>query len=202
MNRGRVFPWSVRRVIEPRLVLSLLLVVGLAACTSSAVSRPVDIVDNQAGGEQCSNEPQICLPDVDLVEEAALRKLALANEWHNDKKYDSAFEAYEAVLAENASPLTDAYALFGLVSMRLDRNSESYGRETALMTMHVLEQRAEEALNGDAADVARLLLFSARTMIAADIDKDNVAAENRRLREENAQHEEALKRLREVTLGR
>ncbi len=178
----------------------LLLLVVLAACTGTA---PAPVIVEPVAPQVCPEpEPQACVPVVNVAEQAALQKLALANEWHDTKRYVSAFEAYEAVLAENVSPMVDAYALFGLVAMRLDRNSSTYDRESAGLTMHVLRQRAAGAKGTEASELAQLLMFSARAMVAADIDKDNVIVENRALRSELEQREDALKRLREVTLGR
>jgi len=142
-----------------------------------------------------------CEPEIDLATEAAMRKLGLGNEWHQEGRYEAAFEAYEAVLAEHASLLADAYALWGIVSLRLDRDNPGYSRDAAQTVTYVLDQRASQAAEGEAAAEARLLWFAAKIMIEADISKDKVVAENRRLRGELEQRDEAIQRLRELTVG-
>ena len=175
---------------------SLLLLASCAGQTSTAQPEPV--IEQQP-------EPVIvqtvCEPEIDLVTEAAKRKLALANEWHRERRYEAAFEAYESVLAEHASLLADAYALWGIVAIRLDRDNPDYDREAARTAIYVLEQRTQAALQSEAKNEAQLLLFSTKVMIDADVSKDGVVAENRKLREELAQREEAIKRLKELTLG-
>lgn len=147
-------------------------------------------------------EPMVCEPEIDLGTEAAMRKLGLGNEWHLAKRYQVSLEAYEAVLAEHASLLADAYALTGILALRLDRDNPDYSRESATTVSWVLEQRIQSAVEGEAADEARLLWFGAQLMLDADVSKDRVVAENRRLTAELAQRDEALQRLRELTVGR
>ncbi len=180
-------------------VVVLASVLLLASCAGAAPAPQPEVV--------AEPEPEpvivqtVCEPEIDLVEEAAKRKLALANEWHREGRYQAAFEAYESVLAEHASLLADAYALWGIVAMRLDRDNPDYDREAARTAIYVLEQRTEAALQSEARNEAQLLLFSTKIMIDADVSKDGVVAENRTLREELAQREEAIKRLKELTLG-
>ena len=170
----------------------------IAGCAGQPPAPPQVVADPQP-------EPvivkTICEPEIDLVTEAAKRKLALANEWHREGRYQAAFEAYESGLAEHASLLADAYALWGIVAMRLDRDNPDYDRDAARTAAYVLQQRADAALAGEAKNEAQLLLFSTKIMIDADVSKDGVVVENRKLREELAQREEAIKRLKELTLG-
>lgn len=176
------------------------LVVLMTACASAPPPPPPPAVI--AAPEPAPIiEPIACEPEIDLATEAAVRKLKLANEWHKELRYESAFEAYEAVLAEHASLLSDAYALWGIISLRLDRDNPGYSREAAQTAIYVLDQRTQLALEGEAANEARLLWFSAQIMIEADVSKDKVVAQNRQLKEELAQRDEAIKRLRELTLG-
>lgn len=174
-------------------------------------------------------EPVVCKPEINLKEIAALRKLALATEWHREQRYESAYEAYESILAEQASVLTDAHALWGIIALRLDRDNPGYSRDSAKTAMYVLENRfsdmslrasvddIDEALFGDdhadhvererfakqveAQQQAKLLWFSAKIMVDADVSKDQVVIENKQLGEELVQREAALKRLKELTLG-
>ncbi|MGB5325689.1 MAG: hypothetical protein WBN40_09740 [Pseudomonadales bacterium] len=146
--------------------------------------------------------PVVCEPEIDLATEAALRKLNLGNEWHREGRYEAAFEAYEAVLAEHASLLADAYALWGIIALRLDRDNPGYSRDAAQTVHYVLDQRAAEAVQGEATEEARLLWYSAKVMIDADASKDRVVEENRKLQSELEQRDEAIARLRELTVGR
>ena len=181
------------------------LITLLASCASIPLEYPADAIsddDNPVNPSSVSSStPMACEPDIDLATESALRKLSLANEWHNAKQYQSAFEAYESALAEHSSLLSDAYALWGIIALRLDRENPAYSREAAQTAIYVLDQRAQQALVGEAANEARLLWFSAKLMIAADVSKDLVMAENIQLNKELAQREEAIQRLRELTLG-
>ena len=147
-------------------------------------------------------EPEVCEPKSDPVADAAIRKLILGNEWHKERRYGAALEAYESVLVEHASLLVDAYALWGIIALRLDRDNPDYDRENAQTVAYVLDQRAREALSNEGAAEARLLWFSAQTMLTADVSKDAVVQENRNLRKELAEREEAIQRLRELTVGR
>lgn len=172
----------------------------LAACaTAPEPPPPAPVIIEPI--PQPAPEPVACEPEIDLGTEAAVRKLALANEWHGEMRYQSAFEAYESVLSEHASLLSDAYALWGIIAIRLDRDNPQYSREAAQTAIYVLDQRARQALEGEAANEARLLWFSAKIMIEADVSKDKVVAENRQLKSELGQRDEAIKRLRELTLG-
>lgn len=147
-------------------------------------------------------EQAVCEPEPDSATEAAVRKLILGNEWHKEGRYGVALEAYESVLVEHASLLADAYALWGIMALRLDRNNPDYDRDKASTVSYVLNQRIRDALQGEAIAEARLLWFSAEAMLVADVSKDAVVVENRRLQEELAQREEAIQRLRELTVGR
>ena len=182
------------------------LVALLTACASTPLEyspRPADHhAHNASPSTSNTPSPMACEPDIDLATESVLRKLALANEWHTAKQYQSAFEAYESALAEHSSLLSDAYALWGIIALRLDRENPAYSREAAQTAIYVLDQRAQQALTGEASNEARLLWFSAELMIAADISKDQVMAENIQLNKELAQREEAIQRLRELTLGK
>ena len=184
--------------------------VGLAALLTACASTPLEYsprsADHRAHSASPSTaiapSPMACEPDIDLATESVLRKLALANEWHTAKQYQSAFEAYESALAEHSSLLSDAYALWGIIALRLDRENPAYNREAAQTAIYVLDQRAQQALTGEASNEARLLWFSAELMIAADVSKDQVMAENIQLNKELAQREDAIQRLRELTLGK
>ena len=93
------------------------------------------------------------------------------------------------------------YSNFGIIALRLDRDNPDYSREAAQTAIYVLDQRAKDALKTEAASEARLLWFSAQIMVEADVSKDKVVAENRELEAELAQRDEAIKRMRELTLG-
>jgi tetratricopeptide (TPR) repeat protein len=187
-------------------VVSVGLIALLAACASTPPKHSASPVDHRSQNTSPTNaiapSPMTCEPDIDLATESVLRKLALANEWHTAKQYQSAFEAYESALAEHSSLLSDAYALWGIIALRLDRENPAYSREAAQTAIYVLDQRVQQALTGEASNEARLLWFSAELMITSDVSKDQVMAENVQLNKELAQREEAIQRLRELTLGK
>ena len=188
------------------MTVSVGLIVLLTACVSAPLENFTSSVEHHAQKTTPSTattpSPMACEPDIDLATESVLRKLALANEWHKAKQYQSAFEAYESALAEHSSLLSDAYALWGIIALRLDRENSAYSREAAQTAIYVLDQRVKQALTGEASNEARLLWFSAALMITADVSKDQVMAENIQLNKELAQREEAIQRLRELTLGK
>lgn len=195
--------YEIKLSCKPRIyrplptAMLLVLTAALAACASAPPPAPIYIAPEPAP----IVEPIACEPEIDLGTESAMRKLALANEWHSEMRYESAFEAYESVLSEHASLLADAYALWGIIALRLDRDNPDYSREAAQTAIYVLDQRAKDALKTEAASEARLLWFSAQIMVEADVSKDKVVAENRELEAELAQRDEAIKRMRELTLG-
>ena len=53
----------------------------------------------------------------------------------------------------------------------------------------------------DVANEARLLRLTASLLVKADVNKDQVMLENSQLLDELAQRDEAIKRLRELTLA-
>ncbi|MBT8140270.1 MAG: hypothetical protein KJP25_10910 [Gammaproteobacteria bacterium] len=196
------FPLSLaskRRLHPLKIAIGLLLVLCLPACVAPPPPEPCII--QQVMPEPAPAPLPVCEPEIDLATEAALRKLSLGNEWHREGRYKAAFQAYEAVLAEHASLLADAYALWGIIAVRLDRDNPDYSRDAAQTVAYVLDQRAADAVQGEAAEEARLLWFSAKIMIEADVSKDKVIEQNRQLKKELEQRDEAIARLRELTVG-
>lgn len=178
------------------------LLLALAACASPPPPSPAPIAEAVAPEPApIVTEPLVCEPEIDLSTEAAMRKLSLANEWHSDGRYESAFEAYESVLSEHASLLADAYALWGIIALRLDRDNPDYSREAAQTAIYVLDQRIKDALDSEAASEARVLWYSTQIMVEADVSKDKVVIENRQLESELLQRDETIARMRELTLG-
>ncbi len=131
----------------------------------------------------------------------AMNQLAMANQWHREGDYARALNAYEGILVDKASVLSETYALLGLIALGLDRDNPAYSRATANDTLHVLHQRIENAAMTDAANEARMLSLTASLLITADMNKDQVMLKNGQLLDELAQRDEAIKRLRELTLG-
>jgi hypothetical protein len=191
--------WRPTRFLRLLLCIALLQV-GACASTSPAAQQQCEVPAPLVTTVQ--QAALACEPEIDLASEAAVRKLSLGNEWHGEGRYKAAFDAYEAVLAEHASLLTDAYALWGMVALRLDRDNPDYSRDAAQTVAYVLDQRAGDAINSETAAEARLLWFAAKIMIEADADKDRVIVENRKLEGELEQRDEAIQRLRELTVGR
>ncbi|NNC54518.1 MAG: hypothetical protein HKO07_02215, partial [Pseudomonadales bacterium] len=118
-SRFPLFSTSNELLKSLPVVFSALLVLALPACVAPPPPEPCIIQQVMPA----SQPAPACEPEIDLATEAALRKLSLGNEWHREGRYDAAFEAYEAVLAEHASLLADAYALWGIISVRLDRDN-------------------------------------------------------------------------------
>lgn len=203
-----------------RSAIHIVLALGLSLLTACASTASPPVVEKAAIQTESPYSPTAtpgalaaeiaaapipeadCETEPDLSLEAVQRKLALGNDWHKEKRYQVALEAYESVLVDHASLITDAYALWGIIALRLDRDNPDYDRETARTVAYVLEQRASDALKSDAAATAQLLWFSAKVMLDADVSKDNVVNENRQLRGELAKREEAIQKLRELTVGR
>ena len=131
----------------------------------------------------------------------AINQLILAHQMHEQGDYKTALEIYEAVLVDKASVLSDAYALLGLIALGLDRDNPAYSREKASNTLHVFHQRIDQAAMTDVANEARLLRLTANLLVKADVNKDQVMLENSQLLDELAQRDEAIKRLRELTLA-
>ena len=131
----------------------------------------------------------------------AINQLILAHQRHEEGNYAAALEIYESVLVDKASLLSDAYALLGLIALGLDRDNPGYSRETASNTLHVFHQRIDEAAKTDVANEARLLRLVASLLLKNDVNKDQVMLENSQLLDELAQRDEAIKRLRELTLA-
>lgn len=138
-------------------------------------------------------------PNANLT--TAIDQLMRANEWHEVGNYAGALEAYEAVLVDKASLLTDAYALLGLITLGLDRDNPAYSRANVNNTLHVFHQRIDQAMMTDAANEAQLLRLTASLFVKADVSKDQLMLKNTQLLDELSQRDEAIKRLRELTLG-
>ena len=64
-----------------------------------------------------------------------------------------------------------------------------------------MEKRINKIVHNVFAHEARLLKYSAELMIKADLSKDEVIEENKTLIAEIAQRDEAIKRLRDLSLG-
>ena len=183
------------------IILTFSFVVVLSACTilppgpaSVSVESSVDDRLRHKGLAAASSDANAALTK-------AINQLILAHQRHEQGDYAAALEIYEAVLVDNASVLSDAYALLGLIALGLDRDNPAYSRETASNTLHVFHQRIDQAAMTDVANEARLLRLTASLLVKADVDKDQVMLENSQLLDELAQRDEAIKRLRELTLA-
>ena len=147
----------------------------------------------------------VCTSPVDTVGdkkvEAAKRELAIANRWHQDKSYRQAYEVYERVLAHPVNPLVHAYALTGMIVLRLDRDSDYYDRPAARVALDVLRQRVGDTAGSEYGPEARLLQFVAESAYFSDLGKDQLVLKNSQLQNELEQRDEAIKRLRELTIG-
>ena len=184
----------------------LALVVILLALAASASPPPPPVVQP---------EPVVCEPEiivkeleviVDRLPKESKRKLTMAMEAHRGDYHTLARESYESVLADASGLQSDSFALWGLVNLFLDRDYADYNRDSAKTVLSVLEQKLEDASQVPVKEVrateeARLLLTAMKVLFDADVSKDKVVAENGRLRRELANREEAISRLRELTVG-
>ncbi len=184
-------------------IISMALIL-LAGCSSSPQQAPVPVVPTPV----C--EPEIVIKErevvVDRLGEDVKRKLAMAMEAHRSRYYDVSRESYESVLADGAGLQSDSFALWGLITLFLDRDYSEYSRDNAETVLAVLDHKLQKATEPAAGDVrateeARLLLAAMKVLFDADVAKDGVVAENRRLRSELANRDEAISRLRELTVG-
>ena len=182
-----------KRFLMPLFVACVIAL--LSACSGSPLYPAVTTSTESSAAASAAAEGS-------AVSEAARQQLLAASTQYRQSQYASALAQYEAIVAQQHDVLSDAYALWGVIILRLDRENPAYDRRAAEAAAHVLQQRLESIPSSGAGGESSLLLSAAQLLLEADIAKDQVVLENRRLREELAQHEEALKRLRELTLGR
>tara|TARA_S200000501_G_scaffold376702_1_gene432465 strand:+ start:27380 stop:27955 length:576 start_codon:yes stop_codon:yes gene_type:complete len=183
------------------IILSFSLVVVLSACAILSPGPASVSVESSVDDRFTSKVPASPSADSNAALTSSIKQLVLAHQKHEEGNYAAALELYEAVLVDKASLLSDAYALLGLIAMGLDRDNPAYSRERASNTLHVFHQRIEQAAKTDVANEARLLRLTASLLLKADVNKDQVMLENSQLLDELAQRDEAIKRLRELTLA-
>ena len=181
------------------IILTFSFVVVLSACTILPPGPASVSVESSVDDRLMSKARAAASSDSALT--TAINQLILAHQMHEQGDYATALEIYEAVLVDKASVLSDAYALLGLIALGLDRDNPAYSRETASNTLHVFHQRIDQAAMTDVANEARLLRLTASLLVKADVNKDQVMLENSQLLDELAQRDEAIKRLRELTLA-
>ena len=129
------------------------------------------------------------------------KRLVLANNFHSSKKYSQAYEIYESILANQDNLLANIYAIWGVVALKIDRDNPEYDRQSASRYLDIMEERIQNTKQQKTIYEAKLLKFSAELMVQADYSKDTVIDENKVLIAEIAQRDEAIKRLRELSLG-
>ena len=173
----------------------------LSACAILPPGTASIAVESSVDDRLTSKLPASSSADSNAGLATAINQLILAYQKHEQGNYAVALEIYEAVLVDRASLLIDAYALLGLIALGLDRDNPAYSRETASNTLHVLHQRIDQTAKTDVANEARLLCLTASLLLKADVNKDQVMLENSQLLDELAQRDEAIKRLRELTLA-
>ena len=183
------------------IILSFSFVIVLSGCASTPPGPASVSVVSSVDDRLMSKARTAASSDSDAALTTAINQLILAHQMHEQGDYAAALEVYEAVLVDKVSPLSDAYALLGLIALGLDRDNPSYSRETASNTLHVFHQRIDQAAMTDVANQARLLRLTASLLVKADVNKDQVMLENSQLLDELAQRDEAIKRLRELTLA-
>ena len=183
------------------IILSFSFVVVLSGCAILPPGPASVTVESSVDDCLMSNARSALSSDANAALTTAINQLILAHQMHEQGDYAAALEIYETVLVDKASVLSDAYALLGLIALGLDRDNPAYSRETASNTLHVFHQRIDQAAMTDVANEARLLRLIASLLVKADVNKDQVMLENAQLLGELAQRDEAIKRLRELTLA-
>ena len=183
------------------IILSFSFVVVLSGCAILPPGPASVSVESSVDDRLMSKARSAASSDANASLTTAINQLILAHQMHEQGDYAAALEIYEAVLVDEASVLSDAYALLGLIALGLDRDNPAYSRETASNTLHVFHQRIDQAAMTDVANEARLLRLTASLLVKADVNKDQVMLENSQLLDELAQRDEAIKRLRELTLA-
>ena len=129
------------------------------------------------------------------------KRLLSANNFHGSKQYNQSYEIYESILADQENLLANIYALWGIIALNIDRNNPKYDRGMAIVSLDVMERRIKGSNQFKLIYEAKLLKYSAELMIKADLSKDNVIEENKVLIAEITQRDEAIKRLRDLSLG-
>ena len=183
------------------IILTFSFVVVLSGCAILPPGPASVSVESSVDDRLMSKARTAASSDANAALTTAINQLILAHQMHEQGDYAAALEIYEAVLVDKASVLSDAYALLGLIGLGLDRDNPAYSRETASNTLHVFHQRIDQAAMTDVANEARLLRLTASLLVKADVNKDQVMLENSQLLDELAQRDEAIKRLRELTLA-
>jgi hypothetical protein len=183
------------------IILSFSFVVVLSGCAILPPGPASVSVESSVDDRLMSKARSAASSDANAPLTTAINQLILAHQMHEQGDYAAALEIYETVLVDKASVLSDAYALLGLIALGLDRDNPAYSRETASNTLHVFHQRIDQAAMTDVANEARLLRLTASLLVKADVNKDQVMLENSQLLDELAQRDEAIKRLRELTLA-
>ena len=183
------------------IILTFSFVVVLSGCAILPPGPASVSVESSVDDRLMSKARTAASSDADAALTTAINQLILAHQMHEQGDYAAALEIYEAVLVDKASVLSDAYALLGLIALGLDRDNPAYSRESANNTLHVFHQRIDQAAMTDVANEARLLRLTASLLVKADVNKDQVMLENSQLLDELAQRDEAIKRLRELTLA-
>jgi len=193
-----------------KIIMRFLLVVlslSLFACASSS-SQPSGEPESQL----VTCEPEVVIKErrivLNRIPLEATRDLSIGFTAFKVGDFDLARKAFEAVLAEENGLQSDSFALWGMINLFLDRSYKQYSRDEAKTVLSVFKQKLDQAIYESAAigrsapiEEARLLSNAMDVLFKADESKDNVVAENQRLREELANKEQALKRLRELTVG-
>ena len=108
--------------------------------TPAEPAKPVELIQDAL----TIAPPEACEDELGEREQLIFNQLALAIDWHAEGRYSSAMEAYEAVLADDFSIKSNAYALWGIISLRLDRNNQDYDRDAAALVFNVLQKRLLE----------------------------------------------------------
>lgn len=186
---------SLRHICLLLISISLL----LQGCSSPAAREPV-----------LAEPAPVCEPEIRVVEREVVvgrmpdkavlslddgARLAFLGD------YPAARSVYESVLAQQYGLQVDALALWGLVNLAIDRNNPDYSREDAATIQSALSGRLSIAADDPLQQEARLVLASIKTLLIADRGKDTVVEENVLLKKELENREEAIDRLRELTVG-
>jgi tetratricopeptide (TPR) repeat protein len=179
----------------------IVLLIGFLLLQACAGSPP----ENQNAPNLYSSDPLCVAPveepvedDSDDESQVVLEELVEANKYYSEKRYEEAMQAYENVLVVSDAPKSNIESLIGLAKLRLMAESGLADVELADMVMKELDRRLGKAGLQDVyyAEMALLnsILDYEKTIKTLRTDKSY-------LERELARKEEAIRRLKELTVG-
>jgi tetratricopeptide (TPR) repeat protein len=180
------------------IFFSISVVLLMQAC-SSAETEPQDAPNLFSSDPLCvASTEESSTEQASAEEHRLLPELVEANALYEEKKYPEAVQAYEHVLVVSDVPEFTIQALIGLAKLRLMNETGLVDVEVANMVMQELERRLNDAelLEEYYTEVSLLNSILGYERSIRQLRKDN-----RELREELGRKDEAIKSLKELTVG-